>query len=149
MLSEQLHNKYNDIISKSIQMVSSNVDSQDLGKNIDYASIYAQSNEEFNTIETELKNNGTVAIESDEGNYYKLTKPLKISNIEIYHFRVRAFDNEHPEIGYVDFEVKDYDQFKKKYLSRLCFALLSSGEEMIELKDPNFSVRAYFLSGSF
>lgn len=149
MLSEQLRNKYNDIVSKSIEMVSSNIDSEDLGKGIDYVSIYAQSNEEFKRIEEELKNNGIVAIESKEGNYYKLKEPLKISNVEIYHCRIRVFDDEHPEVGYVDFEVRDYNQFKEKYLSRPHFSLLSSGEEMLELKDPDFSVRAYFPSGNF
>ncbi len=149
MLSKQLHNKYHDIVSETIEMVSAHVDHEDLGKSIDYASIYAQSPEEFERVDAELKNNGTVAIESEEGNYYKLYEPLKISNTEILHCRIRAFDNEHPEVGYVDFEVKDYEQFKEKYLSKPYFSLLSSGEEMIELKDPSFSVRAYFLSGDF
>ncbi len=147
MLSKQIQNKYHEIVSESIQMVLAHVDREDLGKGIDYASIYAQSPEEFERVDAELRNNGTVAIEIVEGNYYKLSEPLKITNTEILHCRIMAFDNEHPEVGYVDFEVKDYDQFKEKYLSKPYFSLLSSGEEMIELKDPSFSVRAYFLSG--
>lgn len=149
MLSKQLQNKYHEIVSETIEMILAHVDCEDLGKGIDYASIYAQTPEEFERIGAELRNNGTVAIESVEGNYYKLREPLKISNTEILHCRIRAFDNEHPEVGYVDFEVKDYDEFKVKYLSKPYFSLLSSGEEMIELKDPNFFVRAYFLSGDF
>lgn len=149
MLSEQLRTTYRHIASEAIRMVSSHVDKDDLAEGIDYASIYAQSQEEFNKITEELKNNGKVALERSSGDYYRLYEPLKVSDITVHHCRVRIFDNEHPERGYIDFEVKDFKQFKDKYLSRPNFSLLSSSEEMVELRDPKFAVRAYFPSGIF
>lgn len=149
MLSEQLCTTYRHIASEAMRMVSFHVDKGDLAEGIDYASIYAQSPEEFDRITEELKNNGNVTLERLSGGYYRLHEPLKVSNITVHHCRVRVFDNEHPERGYIDFEVKDFKQFKNKYLSRPNFSLLSSGEEMVELRDPKFCVRAYFPSGNF
>ncbi|MBI3619629.1 hypothetical protein HY214_00560 [Candidatus Roizmanbacteria bacterium] len=149
MLSERLRTTFSDIASEAIEMVSLNVDKEDLAKGINYVSIYAQTQEEFSSVARELKDNGTVALQRSSGDYYKLTEPLKISAITISHCRVRVFDDDHPERGYIDFEVKNYKKFKEKYLSKPHFLLISSGEEMIELRDPKFSVRAYFPSGNF
>ena len=149
MLSEQLQKRFVDIVADAVKMVTSHVDNNDLATGIDYASIYAQSPEDFSQISQELKNNGTVALERTSGNYYKLKRPLNTLEATILHCRVRAFDKEHPEQGYVDFEVKDYKQFKNKYLSRQSFSLLTSGEEMVELRDSKFTVRAYFPSSDF
>jgi len=149
MLSEQLCTTFSNITSEAIKMVAANVEKEDLANSIDYASIYARSPEEFGRITRELKNNGDVALQRSSGDYYKLYEPLRVADIAIHHCRVRVFDTGHPEKGYIDFEVKDYKQFKDKYLSRPCFSLLTSGEEMIELRDPEFTVRAYFPSGSF
>lgn len=149
MLSEQLQNKYGYIASVAQKMVSENVDEHDLAGGINYASIYANSSAEFSEITRELINNGKVALERSSGDYYKLSEPLQVANLSIKHCRVRIFDTEHPELGYIDFEVKDFKNFKSKYLSRPYFSLLTSGEEMLELRDPKFNVRAYFPSGNF
>lgn len=149
MLSDQLRNKYGFIASEAQKMVSKNVDKKDLARGIDYASIYANSPEEFDEVTRELTDHGKVALERPSGDYYRLNEPLKVANLLIEHCRIRVFDTEHPEVGYIDFEVKNFEDFKSKYLSRPYFSLLTTGEEMVELRDPKFKVRAYFPSGSF
>ena len=130
-------------------MVHANTDRTDVTGIIDYTSIYAQSREEFAGIIKELQANGSVAIERPTGSYYVLNQVLETPSGAIRHCRVRLFDAEHPERGYADFETTDYAAFKEKYLSRPHFSLLAKDEEMIELRDPNFNVRAYFPSRSF
>ena len=149
MLSEKLQNIFISITTEASEMVFSHVDKDDLAVGIDYATIYAQSAEEFDKISKELKSNGTVALERSTGDYYKLDSPISIPTGTILHCRVRRFDKEHFERGYVDFEVKNYQSFKNKYLSRLYFSLLNGEEEMVRLRDPKFTVRAYFPSGKF
>ena len=149
MLSKKLLNLYQEIVSQTSQMVNTHVDTTDITGLVDYASIYAQSPEEFEIITKELQNNGSVAIEQPSGNYYSLTDPLETSQGTIKYCRVRKYDTDHPERGYADFEVVDYPIFKEKYLSEQYFSLLDREEEMIELRDPKFNVRAYFLSGQF
>ena len=149
MLSKRLRTTFSDIASEAVKMVALNVEKEDLANDVDYASFYAQSSEEFDEITGELKNCGTVALKRSSGDYYKLYKPLRVSDITIHNCRVRVFDTEHPERGYIDFEVKNFERFKDKYLSRPHFSLVTSGEEMVELRDPKFTVRAYFPSGNF
>lgn len=149
MLNPQLLAIYQDIISESVQMVSARVDKEDLLNKLDYLTIFAKSNDDFKQISHELEKNGVVAIPKETGSYYKLHKPLQGPFGLIFHCRVRTFDNTRPEKGYVDFGVKDYNQFKKKYQNMPDFSVIFSGKEMIELNDPKFSVRAYFISGSF
>ncbi|MCR4264284.1 MAG: hypothetical protein NUV98_06220 [Candidatus Roizmanbacteria bacterium] len=149
MLSKELQNTYQAIVNKTAQMVYSHIDRSDLTGVIDYASIYAQSREEFAVITKELQANGSVAIERPTGSYYVLNQALETPGGAIRHCRVRLFDADHPERGYADFETTNYAAFKEKYLPRPHFSLLAKDEEMIELRDPNFNVRAYFPSGSF
>jgi hypothetical protein len=149
MLSERLQDRFVNIIVDAVKMVNSHVDNNDLAAGINYASIYAQSTEDFDKTSFELENNGTKALERSSGDYFLLNKPLIAPTGMITHCRVRIFDNEHSEKGYVDFEVKNFQKFKDKYLSKPYFSLLNSGVEMIELRDPKFPVRAYFPNGSF
>ena len=149
MLSEQRQSIFVDIISEATEMVFTHVDRNDLTGVVDYASIYAQSPEEFSEIAAELQQNGSVVIERPSGNYYMLNEPLETPAGVIRHCRVRLFDTDHPERGYADFEVTNYSAFKEKYSSKPYFSVLNSDKEMIELRDPAYNVRAYFTNRSF
>jgi hypothetical protein len=149
MLSTQLTSTLREIVSEVADMVAANVDEADLTGRIDYASIYSRTSEEFDQITEELKENGTVVIEKLSGSYYKLHEPLDTPAGIIKCCRVRRHDEKHIEKGYADFEVKNYSKFKSEYLHKPHFTLLEdSGEEMIELRDQLYPVRAYFLSGT-
>lgn len=145
MITEQLRSRYDQIVSLVLEKVSLNVDKEDLTQKVDYASIYAQGPEDLETVSKELEANGAVALQNPSGDYYRLTSPLNIAAITINLCRVRRFDIDHPELGYADIEVQDFEGFKRKYLPRPHFSLLNSSEEMVELRNPNFNVRAYFI----
>lgn len=149
MLSAKLRNTFSDIVTQAIEMVEAHVSKSDLGTGIDFASIYAQSIDEFIKITHELKQNGVVVLERSSGDYYKLDEPLDFASASISCCRVRKYDSEHSEMGYLDFEALNYLSFKAKYLSKPYFTLVNFGEEMLELRNPKFRIRAYFPSGDF
>lgn len=148
-MDNEFNNLLSQILTEAIELVESHVHKNDLTGRVDYVSIYAHSNAEYVTIRNKLLILGTVAIVNETGDYYKLTKPPLINNQPLRFCRVRKPDSEHPELGYADFEVVDYNSFKTKYLTRKYFSLLTTGEEMIELRDSQRNVRAYFISGDF
>lgn len=149
MLSNNLQKTFESIVTEAVKMVASNIDNHYLTGRFNYASIYAQSDDEYNQISKELSENGDIELERESGNYFKLHNPLLMMNNKITVCRIRKFDKDHPERGYLDFEVNDYAKFKEKYVTNANFSLLNEGEEMLELKDQRFNVRAYFPSGEF
>jgi hypothetical protein len=112
------------------------VDAQDLGTRVNYASVYAQSLAEYHTLTQKCAVAGVIALQRASGDYYLLDKPLHISGLYITHCCVRKHDKMHHERGYVDFEVKDHDHFKIAYMGRSYFSLVTTGIEMLELRDP-------------
>ena len=78
-----------------------------------------------------------------------LNEPIKVNNNTITHLRIRKPDNERPQVGCNDFDVKDYTEFKGKYLPihpdnlRL---IERPNYEMIEFHHPNYDVLAYVVS---
>ena len=148
-LNSNLQKTFDTIVSRTKEMVQKHVDRKDLTGTLDYMSIYSQTENQYKTILSQINDLGTVGIKNTTGNYIELNKPITIGNQTRYYCRVRKPDNDHLELGYADFEVVNYSNFKEKYLNRKNFSLLTKGEEMIELKDPEFNVRAYFLSGEF
>jgi len=149
MMDNELLNLLTQILTEVVEMVKSHVDKKDLTGRVDYVSIYAHSKSKYDTISTKLLTLGTVGIVNNTGNYYELIEPLLINNQTIRFCRVRKPDSDHLQRGYADFEVVNYDSFKAKYLPKQYFSLLTKDEEMIELHDPQYNVRAYFLSGKF
>lgn len=148
MLSQKLINLYKYITNETGKMVGENIDKEDLTGDIDYASVYAASQEEFDEYTKDLKANGHPFDNQPTGSYYWLDQPLQASIGQIKRCRIRIPDKEHLERGYNDFQVKNYEEFKKKYLDRPNFSIIGNfaGDEMVELRDPKFNVRAYFLA---
>lgn len=148
MLNNKIFSIYNKIIEEAYEMVVKNVEVKDLTGRINYASIYAASSEEFTLLSDELEANGEVSDVQPTGNYFLLKEPFQTRFGEITVCRVRKPDAEHRERGYVDFEAILYKNFITKYLGRQYFSLIENvhGIEIIELRDPEYNVRAYFPS---
>jgi len=146
MLSKNLLKTYQQIINNAKEMVSKNVDDSDLTGNINYAAIFAHSLNEFEKISSELEKNGKVSDKQPTGDYYLLDTPMKTDFGNIKNCRVRKPDNDHPQVGYVDFEVTDYNDFKSKYVKKPGFKIINNvhGIELVELWDKNYSVKAFF-----
>jgi hypothetical protein len=145
MLSKPTQEIYEYIVSKSMDMVRKHVMKDDLTWRIDYASIYANSIEEFEKFSRELKENGTVALPRSTGDYYILKEPLHTSTGIIRHCRVRTNNEGYKERGYVDFESMNHEEFVKKYSTKDGFRMMPGSEvPMVELFDSTYDVRAYF-----
>jgi hypothetical protein len=145
MLSEKFITIIDEVTTTTGKMIASFVDKEDLTGKVDFASIYARSSEEFNLLTKELQRNGSIAKVLPTGSYYWLKVPLQTKLGIVRRCRVRAFDEQHLERGYNDFDVVAYAAFKDKYLRKPNFMLLNKPKvEMIELRVPTYNIRAYF-----
>lgn len=85
----------------------------------------------------------------NNGPYVKLYEPIKLFGNELTLLRVRQPDPYRLHVGCNDFEVSNYEEFKKQYLEAKSnnLRLIKRLEyEMIEFFDPDFDVLAYVLS---
>ena len=145
MLSQKLQDIFIEIAMSSQKMASKYVDKSDLTGRFNYVSIFAKTEEEYKLFTDEISANGDLFDQQLSGNYIKLYQPLKTPIGEIDICRIRVPDKNHLERGYLDFEVTNYQGFKKKYLQKQYFSLLGLPQvEMVELLVPEFDVRAYF-----
>ena len=145
MLTQSTQDLFEYIVSMSLAMVKKHVAQEDLTWRVDFVAIYARSDEEFEKISAELKENGTVSLPRPEGDYYLLNEPLETSVGIIMNCRVRRNPEGYKERGYVDFESVNHEDFVKKYSEKEFFRIMpGSGVPMVELFDPSFDVRAYF-----
>lgn len=111
---------------------------------VNYACVFSQSQEEFKQLIFITKKIGKIIKETPTGPLF-LIKPLKASAGILKLLKIRFPDKTRPERGDADFTVKNFSEFKNKYLSQKNFKLIKRPEmEMIELMDKNFDVRAYF-----
>ena len=112
---------------------------------VNYACVFAQSNERYNTLLAVAGKIGEVVLETPMGPVYRI-RPIKTIAGNVKLLKIRKQDSTRPELGDADFTVKNYPEFKKKYLSKTGFKLIPKREgfEMIELADSKFDVRVYF-----
>lgn len=111
---------------------------------VNYACIFSQNKTEYQDLMNEAEKIGEVLRETKTGNIYKID-PLETPAGLLKILKIRKPDKTRPEKGDADFTVSDYQEFKKKYLSKVGFKLIERPNmEMIELIDPDFDVRAYF-----
>lgn len=137
---------YYSIVSTCISLVEQKIDGVDLTGNVNFATIFAQSKAEFEKYNKILSENSTVFDPQITGTYYRLNTPLVFAGKSISICRVRKPDEDHLELGYCDFEVKDFAAFARKYSQREHFRMLNNqhGIEMVGLQIPNSNVRIYF-----
>lgn len=111
---------------------------------VNYACIFSHSQEEYELLKNVASKMGTVLKETDKGPLFHINPlPTVAGNLKL--LKVRMPFAQRPERGDADFSVHDYDKFKKTYLSRSGFSLITKPNfEMIELIDPEFDVLTYF-----
>lgn len=112
------------------------------------ATVFAHYPNEYEYLIAILHERGT---SHDEVNGLRvvLHEPLAVGGNLITHVRVRPPDPYRMQVGCNDFNIDDYENFKKKYLEthpgnlRL---VQREAYEMIEFFDPDYDVLAYVLS---
>lgn len=142
MNTEELHILVREIVSEAEDLKDLHTDA--VGAPVNYACIFAQSQDEYDNLEGLLMGVGGRVKETPAGFVYKIP-PLATSAGDLQLLKLRKPDPTRPERGDADFTVADYPSFKLKYLNQPGFSLIERPEmEMIELVDPAFDVRAYF-----
>jgi len=111
---------------------------------VNYACVFSQSREEYKTLLEVANLLGKVIKETPTGLLFYI-KTIDTSAGPLKLLKIRISDPTRPERGDADFTINNYSSFKNKYLSLPGFKLIKRDNmEMIELKDFNFNVRAYF-----
>ncbi|OGN28169.1 MAG: hypothetical protein A3A33_02330 [Candidatus Yanofskybacteria bacterium RIFCSPLOWO2_01_FULL_49_25] len=111
---------------------------------VNYACIFAQSEEEYDTLLACAQELGTIVQEKASGLVFQI-RPLDTVAGKLEVLKIRKPDAKRPEQGDADFTVSDYVEFKKAYLGKPGFDIIVRADmEMMELADPAFNVLAYF-----
>ncbi len=111
---------------------------------VNYACIFTHSDDEFKEFSELSLKLGAVIEETPSGPLFKI-RPLKTSAGKLRLLKIRKPYKERPERGDADFTVRNYKEFKSKYLKRPQFNLIERKKmEMMELIDPDSDVLVYF-----
>ncbi|MEX2008461.1 MAG: hypothetical protein WD850_03160 [Candidatus Spechtbacterales bacterium] len=110
---------------------------------ITYLTIFAHSQEEYDGLVAMLASLGEVS-EANNGQQVKLNEAID----GIPRIRVRKPDPQRPQVGCVDFDAGEYEDFKNKYLnSSEHLRLIERPDyEMVEFFGPQFDILGYVVS---
>ncbi|MEK9179010.1 MAG: hypothetical protein AAB893_00900 [Patescibacteria group bacterium] len=141
----RLENIVNQIAIEGDRLVTHFIDRKDLTGVIDYATIFPRSAQEYVRYSKIVQKNRKIAGELSTGNYYWLDEPIITPIGTVRRMRVHEYDKKLTQCGYIDYEVKDYVQFKRKYLSLSeCSIVDYTTYELVQLKLVKFKVLVYF-----
>ncbi len=110
--------------------------------------IFSHYPDEFERLKEAALSMGSLESENN-GPYVRLNEPIQLPNNQLNLLRIRKPDPYRMQVGCCDFEVKNYQEFKDKYLdhhSNNLRVIERPEYEMIEFFDPDFDVMAYMLS---
>ncbi len=111
---------------------------------VNYACIFAQSVDEYDELLATAHQLGSVAENTAMGPVFRIP-PISTDAGELSLLKIRKPDPKRPERGDADFTVSDYSNFKRTYLGRPGFGIITREDmEMLELIDPKFNVLAYY-----
>jgi len=111
---------------------------------VSYVAIFCQNDTEFKEFTKIVKTFSSVINETPTGFHYKIA-PLDTISGPFQILKIRKPDKTRPERGDADYNVKNYEEFKKKHLHLEGFKLIERKDhEMVELMEPGADVRVYF-----
>lgn len=130
------------IVAEARRLSSSHTNEKDAPVN--YACIFAQSEEEYEHLIRVARRLGVVVSDTPTGPVFKIAAlPTVAGPLDL--LKIRRADPKRPERGDADFTVSDYGRFKKQHLGTPGFHLIQREHmEMIELIDPDYNVLAYY-----
>lgn len=113
---------------------------------IEYLTIFSQSPEDFESLQSELRKLGEES-SANNGFKFKLNTPINYGNEIIDLVRIRMPDVHRKELGCVDltYDKNKYKQLKEIALEKGFDVILRKGYEMIELSDFEINVYAYLV----
>jgi hypothetical protein len=142
MTIDELKNLAKEIVAKSQQLTAAHTSEGQAPVN--YACVFTQSATEFQEMVEVAHQLGPIVQETATGPVFQIT-PLSTVSGTLRLLKIRRPDPKRPERGDADFTVNNYESFKKTYLGKPGFGLITRPEmEMMELIDPSYNVLAYY-----
>ncbi len=134
--------KVQDIVGRATTLKNKHIDEKNTPVN--YACIFSQSKEEYNSLIEVTTRIGKAIKETPTGLLFQIRSLSTVSG-KLKLLKIRLPDATRPELGDADFTVSNFPDFRKKYLLKSGFRLIKREDfEMVELVDSEFAVRAYF-----
>ncbi len=131
-----------DVVAKAMKLKDDYTD-QKTAK-VNYSAIFSHNPGEYAALVEVANEIGKVIDDTPTGPLFHI-EALDTCAGQLKLVKVRKPDETRKERGDADFTVSDYDSFKRTYLPRPGFRLITRSKmEMIELTAPGFDVRAYF-----
>ncbi len=142
MNQQSLKNLIRDIVQKARSLKDKYTHQKEAP--VSYVAIFCQNDEEYEEFTKIVKKIGSVISETPTGFHYKID-PLETVSGSLRIVKIRKPDKTRPERGDADFNVANYNDFKKRYSSLEGFKLIKRKDhEMIELMETGAEVRVYF-----
>lgn len=111
---------------------------------VSYVAIFCQNNQELKEFTKIVKTFSTIINETPTGIHYRIP-PLDTISGKLEILKIRIPDKTRHERGDADYNVDNFEDFKKKYLPLNEFKLIKRpNHEMIELMESGADVRVYF-----
>lgn len=117
---------------------------QEVNSKVNYACLFAQSQNEYNEFYNCAQILGKVVKETPTGPLFQIF-PLSTETGDLQLLKVRRPDPTRTELGDADFTVENYEEFKRQVQNKKGFkVIVRPNMEMIELMEDGCTVRAYF-----
>ena len=139
------YSNINEIINKTIELLSEDIESLVGVTTIDFLDIFPKSEEHKSILDCEASHLGYIIEETDRGNFYVFHKPIKTKLGELKIIKIRKYDETRLQwLAAPDFNVIDYNEFKNRYISDDRFTYIEKPTyKGLEFKTKNSLI--YFL----
>jgi hypothetical protein len=109
---------------------------------IDYAAIFPKDEQEKASLLDALKTIAVPIKPTPTGTVFKLGKPVQTLTRQVLLLKIHNFDPSKQQRGYIDYQVEDYETFKRTYLMNNAVELMqnSSGQEMLTTSENEIAV---------
>jgi hypothetical protein len=142
MNSYSLLDKVQKIVRESQKLKDRHTDQ--VNAQVNYVCIFSHTFEEYNDLYKLITKFGEIVQDTTTGPLIKFP-PMPTTAGDLQLLKIRMPDVSRKERGDADFTVKNYQEFKNKYINNSGFKLIIRDKfEMIELSDSSFGVLAYF-----
>ncbi|EKE21538.1 MAG: hypothetical protein ACD_7C00199G0005, partial [uncultured bacterium] len=125
-----MDNHFKQLIQQNVQrgMELKNKYTTEINAPVNYSCIFAQMDEEYRRLVSEVSKLGKIVKETKMGNVFLLAEPIETVAGPLRIVKVRKPDPKRKERGDADFTVADYPAFKKEYLGQSGFKLIERPE---------------------
>lgn len=138
----QIKKIISEIVDEADSIIKEKIDENFL---IDFVDIFPKSEKEKGQLTKEIEKIGKEILQTETGKIYRLSEPIITKFGPLSLIKIRIFDAGRTQRGAPDFKVKDYANFKHKYLADNSFKLIVRNDyEMLELRKEGRNVLIYF-----